>query len=163
MPTYDGSPKCTAKVWVEKLDTYFQLNRVSEIEAIKIAALHLYGEVHEWWFHGLTTLGHAHITSYSFFTKRLVERFNPRDPEAHFVELTKLKQKGDLEDYIVQHLKLLVMVSNLTMRRRVCLFTGGMAEPLHGLVRTTKPTTLLEALEKARYLQHALPKEKALL
>ena len=63
LPTYDGTPKCISKVWVEKLDTYFQLNKVSEIEAIKIAALHLEGEAHEWWFHGLTRLGHHHITS----------------------------------------------------------------------------------------------------
>ena len=70
------------------------------MEAIKIAALHLEGEAHEWWFHGLSTLGHASITSYSDFTRRLVERFDPRDPEAHFVELTKLKQMGGLEIYI---------------------------------------------------------------
>ena len=137
LPTYYGSPKCTTKAWVEKLDTYFHLNRVSEIEAIKIVALHLEGEAHEWWFHGLTTLGHAHITSYSFFTKRLVEIFDPRDPKAHFVELTKLKQKEDLEDYIAEYLKLSVMVSNLTISRRVCMFIDGMAEPLHGLVRST--------------------------
>ena len=31
--------------WVEKLDTYFQLNKVSEIEAIKIVALHLEGKL----------------------------------------------------------------------------------------------------------------------
>ena len=48
LPAYDGTPKCTYKAWVEKLDTYFQLNKVSEIEAIKIATLHLEGEAHEW-------------------------------------------------------------------------------------------------------------------
>ena len=104
LPTYDGTPKFTAKAWVEKLDTYFQLNKVSEIEAIKIVVLHLEGEAHEWWFHGLTTHGHHHITSYSVFTKILVERFDPRDLEGHFVKLTKLKQEGDLEDYIAEYL-----------------------------------------------------------
>ena len=68
LPSFDGSPKCTNKAWVEKLDTYFQLNRVSKMEAIKIAALHLKGELHEWWFHGLSTLGHASVTSYANFT-----------------------------------------------------------------------------------------------
>ena len=62
LPAYDGTPKCIAKAWVEKLDTYFQLNKVSEIRAIRIVALHLEGEAHEWWFHGLTTLGHDQIT-----------------------------------------------------------------------------------------------------
>ena len=163
LPAYDGTPKCTTKAWVEKLDAYFQLNKVSEIEAIKIAALHLEGEAQEWWFHGLTTLGHHHITSYSAFTKKLVERFDPRDPEAHFAKLTKLKQEGDLEDYIAEYFQLLVMVSNLTMSRKVCMFINGMAEPLQGLVKSNKPTTLLEVVEKARDLQHILPREKTLL
>ena len=114
-PSYDGSPKCTAKAWVENFDTYFQLNRVSKIEVIKITALHLEGEAHEWWFHGLSTLGHACITSYSDFTKRLVERFDPRDPKAHFVELTKLKKIGDLETYISEFINLSVMISDLTV------------------------------------------------
>ena len=81
--------------------------------------LHLEGEAQDWWFHGLTTLGHHHITSYSAFSKKLVERFDPRDPEAHFAKITKLKQEGDLEDYIAEYLQLSVMVSNLTMSRKV--------------------------------------------
>lgn len=40
-PTYDGTSKCIAHAWVEKLDTYFQMNRMTEVEAIKMATLHL--------------------------------------------------------------------------------------------------------------------------
>ena len=36
-PTYDGSTDCTARNWVEKLDTSFQLDRITEGEAIKMA------------------------------------------------------------------------------------------------------------------------------
>ena len=91
LPTFDGTCNFSTKAWAEKLGTYFQLNKVSEIEAIKIDALHLEGEAQKWWFNGLATLGHHHITSYLVFTKSLVERFDPRDPKAHFVKLTKLK------------------------------------------------------------------------
>ena len=65
---FDGSSKCTPKSWVEKLDIYFQFNQVPEMEAIKIVALHLEGEVPNWWFHGLSTLGHANVTAYVEFT-----------------------------------------------------------------------------------------------
>ena len=68
-PTYDGTTKCTARAWVEKLETYFQLNQMTEVEAIKMATLHLEGEAHDWWFHGLSTLGHASMTSYKEFTR----------------------------------------------------------------------------------------------
>ena len=71
-PALDGSSKSTTKAWVEKLDIYFQLNPISEIESIKIAMMHLEGEAHEWWFLGLSTLGHAGVTAYVEFSQRLV-------------------------------------------------------------------------------------------
>jgi hypothetical protein len=41
---------------------------MTEIDVIKLATLHLDGEAHEWWYHGLVTLGHARFTSYLNFT-----------------------------------------------------------------------------------------------
>ena len=63
--------------------------------AIKIVALHLEGEAHDWRFHGLSTLGHANMTAYSEFTRRLVERFDRRDLEAPFMSLANSKQSGN--------------------------------------------------------------------
>ena len=44
LSTFDGSPKCTARAWVKELDTYLQLHQVSEMKAIRVAALHLEGK-----------------------------------------------------------------------------------------------------------------------
>ena len=41
------------------------------------------------------------------------------------------------------------------------MFIDGLDEPLHGLVKSTKPTTLYDSIERARDLQYALPKAKA--
>ena len=46
LPKFDGSSTSSAKAWVEKLDIYFQLNKVPKMEAIKIVALHFEGEAH---------------------------------------------------------------------------------------------------------------------
>ena len=91
--TYDGTAKCIAKAWVENMDTYLQLNQMTKLEAIKMATLHMEGEAHKWWFHSLATLGHANVTSYEDFTRRVVERFDQRNLEAHFRELTQLRKK----------------------------------------------------------------------
>jgi hypothetical protein len=50
--------KMTAQAWVQKLDTYLQLNPMREMEAIKFATMYLDGKAHDWWYHGLTTLSH---------------------------------------------------------------------------------------------------------
>ena len=53
---------------------------MTESKAISFATLHLEGEAHEWWYHGMVTLGHSQIMSYLDFTERLMERFDRRDP-----------------------------------------------------------------------------------
>jgi hypothetical protein len=73
-----------------------------ESEAISFATLHLDGKAHEWWYHGLVTLGHSHITSYLEFIERLMERFDMRDPELHFRDLTQLRQTGSVEAFITK-------------------------------------------------------------
>ena len=161
LPNIDGSSNSSAKAWVEKLDIYFQLNKVPKSEAIKIAALHFDGEAHNWWFHELSTLVHASVNAYSKFTRILVERFDRKDPKAPFMSLAKLKQLGNAESYISEFLRLSVMVLDLSVARRVYMFIDGLDEPLHGLVKSTKPITLHDAIERARYLQYALPKAKA--
>jgi hypothetical protein len=88
IPTFNKSSCCSAQAWVQNLDTYFKLNPITESEAIKFTTLHLEGEAHEWWYHGLVTLGHNKITSYLEFTERLMEIFDRRDTELHFRDLT---------------------------------------------------------------------------
>jgi hypothetical protein len=65
IPYFDGTAKMTAQAWVKMLDTYLQLNPMREMEAIKFATMYLDGKVHDWWYHGFTTLGHNQIVSYT--------------------------------------------------------------------------------------------------
>lgn len=53
------------------------------------------------------------------------------------------------------------MVLDLSTAKRVYMFIDGLVEPLHGLVKSTKPTTLQDAIKRARDLQDALPRERA--
>ena len=92
---------------------------MSKTEAIKVATLHLDGEAQDWWFHGMTTLGHSTVTTYAEFTRRVIEHFDRRDPEQHFVELTRLKQTGSPETYISDFLRVSVMVPDLSAARMV--------------------------------------------
>ena len=99
LPYYDASGNIIVRAWVQKIDTYFQLNPMHVKEAIKYAALHLDGQAHEWWHHGMVTLGHNQITSYEFI-ETLIEKFDTRDPKLQLKELEKLKQWGSVETYI---------------------------------------------------------------
>ena len=65
LPTIDGSRKSTTKAWVNKLDTYFQLHRVLEGEAIKVAPLHLEGKAYDWSFYETSFLNHVNVSTYA--------------------------------------------------------------------------------------------------
>jgi len=58
IPHFDGSSKMIAQAWVWKLDTYLQLNPMSEMDTIKFSTMYMDEKSHDWWYHGLTTLGH---------------------------------------------------------------------------------------------------------
>lgn len=91
----------------------------------------------------------------------MLERFERRDPEEHFGELTRLKQMGSVETCISEFLRLSVMVLDLFEARRVFMFVEGLGEPLSGLVKSNSPTTLQDVVERARDLQDALPRAKS--
>jgi hypothetical protein len=142
IPSFDGSSRCTARAWVQKLDTYYKLNQMTEAKAISFATLHLEGEAHEWWYHGLVTLGHNHITSYREFTERLMDRFDRRDPEIHFRDLAQLRQTGIAEAFILEFQRVAVVVTDISEPRMVMLFIEGITESLRGWVKAYQPHSL---------------------
>jgi len=87
-------------------------------------------------------LGHAGVTAYDDFTRRVLERFERKDPEDYFGELTRLKQTGSAKAYISEFLRLSLMAVDFSESRRIFMFVDGLAEPLRGLVRSNRPTTL---------------------
>ena len=79
---------------------YDKLNQMNDTKAISFVTLHLEGEEHEWWYHELVTLGHSRITFYREFTDRLMDRFDRKDPEIHFRDLSQLRQTGTTKAFI---------------------------------------------------------------
>jgi hypothetical protein len=60
---------------------------MKEAKEINFSTLHLDGEAHEWWYHGVLTLGHSNITSYEDFNQRLMNKFDKNELEIQFKEL----------------------------------------------------------------------------
>ena len=149
-----------SSAWLQKLSAYFRLNPTVEEDALEMAILHLKGEVSDWWFHGIRTLAHDKILTYEGFSNALMESFERKDPELPFKELAQLKQVGTPEAYMLEFEKLSVMVFDVSMARLVLLFTEGLTEPLRGLMKSHKPSTLKDAMNLTRYLQNVLPRTK---
>ena len=90
----------------------------------------------------------------------LMERFETKDPKLPFKELAQLKQVGTPEAYMLEFEKISVMVSDVSMARLFLIFTKGLTEPLIGLVKSHKPSTLKDAMNLIRDLENVFPRTK---
>jgi hypothetical protein len=126
IPSFDKSSKYTARAWVQKLDTYYKINHMTKTKAISFATLHLEGEAHEQWYHGLVTLCHSRITSYREFTDRLMDRCDRKDPEIHFRDLALLRQTGIAEAFIIEFQQVAMVVTDISEPRLIMLFIEGL-------------------------------------
>jgi hypothetical protein len=133
---------------------------MTETEAISFATLHLEGEAHEWWYHGLVTLGHSRITSYREFIDRPMDRFDRKDPEIHFKDLAQLRQTGTIEALITEFQRVVVAVTTISEPKLIMLFTEGLTEPLRGWVKAYRPPTLQDSILHTRDLENSVPKNK---
>ena len=139
--------------WIQKMDTYFQLNPMVERDAIKFESIHLDEDSIDWWFHRMKTLGHDQVVTYEEFTRKLTKRFDRRDPNISFWDLAHIRQVVTLEAYISEFQKVAVMVTNILESRLILLFTEGLTEPLKGMVKDYKPTTMKEVVSRTRLLE----------
>jgi hypothetical protein len=133
---------------------------MTKTEVISFTTLHLEGEAHEWWYHGLMTLGHSRITSYRDFTDRLIDRFDRKDLEIHFRYLAQLRQTGIAEVFIIEFQWLAMAVIDISEPKLIMLFTEGLTEPLRGWVKAYRPPTLQDAMLLTRDLPDSVPKTK---
>ena len=88
--------------------------------------LHFEVEFNDWWFHGLRTLGHYHISSYEGFSKALIEIFDRKDPKLLFKELAQLMQLGTPKAYMLEFEKISILVFDVSMARLDLLFHEGL-------------------------------------
>ena len=73
LSTFEGSPTCSAKAWVEELKTMLQQHKVSKGDAIRFAALHFRGKTYAWWIFESCSLKDANTSSYFRFIEAMME------------------------------------------------------------------------------------------
>ena len=156
-PTFDGTNKISARAWLQKLQTFFTLNPMKESDAIQFASLHLEDATYDWWYHGMTTQGHDQVTTFEDFSQRVIDRFDLKDDEEYFKELSKLKQTKSVNEYIEEFQKVAVMVPDMSEKRIVYLFLDGLEDSVKGLVKAFSPSTLQEAIKRSLQLETCVP------
>ena len=160
-PTFDGTNKISARAWLRNLQTFFTLNPMKESDFVQLASLHLEDPAYDWWYHGMTTQGHDRITTFDDFSQRVIDRFDLKDDEEYFKELSKLKQTKSVNEYIEEFQKVVVMVPDMSEKRIVYLFLDGLEDSVKGLFKAFSPSTLQEAIKRSLQLETCVPMKLA--
>lgn len=92
-----------------------------------------------------------------------MDRFDRKDLEAYFQELTMLKQTSTMDEYVTEFQRLAVMVSDVSDKRLTFFFIEGLSNSFSGLVRALEPTTLEDAIWKALSLEDSTKKGKVVI
>ena len=106
------------------------------------------------------TLGHAIITSYVDFTRRLMDKFEKKDLDIHFRDLAELRHTKTTKVYIKEFHRMSVMVTNISEQRLVILFIEHLIEPLRGQVKAFRPITLQDSIMRTQDKEEVVPKKE---
>ena len=103
---------------------------------------------------------HDQVTTYEYFTRRMVDRFDQKDPKISFRELVHVRKIGTPKAYFSKFQNLVLRVTDIFESRLILLFIEGLTEPLKELVKAYRPSTLQDAMSRTRYLQDVIPRTR---
>jgi hypothetical protein len=141
---FDGSDSTS---WVTQMEHYFSLyNITDDLKKLWYDVLHLYQERWQWWQWRKTS-----CQGYIAWTQFVTELYKRFDTDTnHLGHLTKLKQSGTVEDFIVAFEHLDFQTEGMTNAFFRECFISGLKEDIWAHVLMVRPTTWVEATKKAK-------------
>lgn len=135
--------------WLREVDKqfeFFSAGFTTDASKIRHAVLWLSGDAQTWW----ENEDQSTVTTWAEFVKRVRERYRPHLPaELARQRLRVLKQRGRVDTYINEFLKLVSLLPRRDEADRIFDFKEGLDRPLASKVAEGKPKTLQEAMEMA--------------
>ncbi len=117
-----------------------------ERACIRFAVEWLSGAAQDWW----ENCNHSAISSWADFERTIRERYRPQMPEEMARQrLRHLVQRGRVETYINEFLKLVARIPGRSEEDKIFDFKVGLDVALGAKVAAHKPKTLQEAMEVA--------------
>ncbi|XP_042518542.1 uncharacterized protein LOC122092282 [Macadamia integrifolia] len=147
-PRYDRSMDPTS--WIMRAEQFFEFQHTPQEDQAPMAAYHLEGDV-QFWYQFLKE--QEEPVTWNLLKDGLHTRFGPTQYEDFFVDLTKLRQEGNVREFQSQFERLLSRFKGLTVAQQVSLFVSGLKETIQIEVKAAHPTTLSEAIGLARLFE----------
>ncbi|MCO5580256.1 hypothetical protein L7F22_034122 [Adiantum nelumboides] len=154
--------ECDAEVWLEAMDDYFDAAGTQPENQTMLAMFRLTGDAKNWWKRHCRDLGISGSSqSWEEIKSAMTEHYLPPAHKAITMnEFFYLRQMSlYLEDYFSKFVTLKRYAPKMMLEQQVTRFCQGLIEPLNSRLEALRPTTLQDALLRAKTL--ALEIQKA--
>lgn len=123
-PTFHG--ESDPLTWLNKCNNYFRIHRMLE-DKVWMVSLHLDGTATEWYYQMECNFGMVYWLHFFEFVNL---RFGPPIRTNSIGEIKALICTSTVEDYSWRYLALFSRCENLSMRKTIDLYIGGLGQPL---------------------------------
>ena len=111
-------------VWLNKAEEYFDIyNITTDVEKVKYASMHLENHAYNWY---MWWKGDNFAYTWNWFKNDFLKRFQGINEDELFSKLTRLQQKGNVEEFTHQWESLTTRVFGLTDKQRLETYVGGL-------------------------------------
>lgn len=147
LPLFNG---VEALDWISKIERYFQVNSLTELEKLITAGVGMEGDALHWlqWHEK-----HQPFAGWEVFKWEVLEMFLPLDERSAEEELFSLRQMGSVQDYRSRFELLSTTVDDLSEDKMKIIFMNGLLDEIRSEVKMLHPKTLLEMMMRARQVE----------
>ncbi|CAA0834114.1 Unknown protein, partial [Striga hermonthica] len=139
------------EAWLNRIAQYFELNETEGHDRVRYAPFNLDGEANVWW-QWLSRIyrRRQQVITWTDFERDLLKRFGTSNYHNYNEALARIRQTGNLREYIKEFERLACRVRDWSEDALVGAFIGGMRFDLAAEVRLERPDTMHNAVDVAR-------------
>ncbi|GJZ75673.1 hypothetical protein Tco_0640138 [Tanacetum coccineum] len=144
--------------WFERMETVFRISNCTVENQIKFVTCTLLGSALTWWKAHVRTVGHdvAYAMTWTNLKKMMTDKYCPKGEIKKLeVEMWNLKVKGtDVVGYNQCFQELALMCARMFPKEsdKIEKYVGSLTDMIYGIVMSSKPKTMQDAIEFATEL-----------
>lgn len=153
LPVFEGDDPVG---WITRAEIYFDVQKTSEEMRVKLARLSMEGTTIHWFNLLMETEDEL---SWEKLKKALIARYGGRRLENPFEELSTLRQKRGVEEYVEAFELLSSQVGKLPEEQYLGYFMSGLQPQIRRRVRTLNPQSRMQMMRMVKDVEDELKEE----
>ncbi|GAU21227.1 hypothetical protein TSUD_11450 [Trifolium subterraneum] len=153
LPVFEGEDPVA---WITRAEIYFEVQNTPEDLKVKLSRLSMEGPTIHWFNLLMET---EDDLSWEKLKKALIARYGGRRLDNPFEELSNLRQKGGVEEYVESFELLSSQVGRLPEDQYMGYFMSGLKTQIRRRVRTLNPRSRMEMMRMAKDVEDELREE----